>query len=102
MPNVWTTILIKKSPGIGMRLPITQANIKSYARSTSRVILARPPHVANWSKGIPHLFQNTIGIEDTEKQQHLLTKTILIQITVVPVPVPEKAVLLGVYQLWTV
>lgn len=85
-----------------MCLPITQANIKSYARSTGRVILARPPPVANRSIGIPHLFQNTIGIEDTEKQQHLLTKTILTQITVVPVPVLEKAALLGVYQLWTV
>lgn len=100
MLTLWTAIPIKKRPGIGMCLAMTHADRKSSAEICSRVFLAWPPPGANWSIGNPHLFQNTAGIKDAEKQQHLLTKTTLTHTTVVPVPAPEEAALLGVYQLW--
>lgn len=55
---------LKSTLGLVCVWPSHMADIKSSAGSSCRLILARPLPGANWSIGIPYLFQNIAGIEE--------------------------------------
>lgn len=63
MLTVWTAIPIKRHPGIGVCLAIAH-RLKELCWKRLYSFWQDPSPGANWSIGIPHLFQSTAGIEE--------------------------------------